>query len=333
MSDDILNAIPVPAFLIGPDDSLAAMNEACRKIFPSAQIGRNYLTVLRHPSLVDLVESVKAGNQVPGVDLDIMGQSQSIFRATGAKFDSRVLICLQDIDETSTAIQLRQNFIADLGHELKTPLTAISGILETGGGDASALAHFLPALSGEVDRMKRLVADLLTLSRVEANEMRTPTQSVLLQSVVEEACAPLALLSQNVGIRIETELPEKPIHFQGDPNEIARAIKNLIENGLCYGDRGGVVNVKGSDLSAQTNSVLIEVSNDGPGVDDHHIPRLAERFYRIDAHRSRNSGGSGLGLAIVKHVVNHHRGRMTIESHASQGFRVLLTLPAKQDIA
>ena len=338
MFNDILDAIPVPAFLIAPDDAILAMNDACRKIFPRAQLGRNYLTMLRQPSLVDLVESVKSGSRSAAVELDLSGQSQGTYRATGGALERNVLICLQDINETATAIQMRQNFIADLSHELKTPLTGISGILETSAGDAGALAHFLPALTDEVDRMKRLVADLLTLSRVESNEMRTPNQTVHLQAAVQEACTPLALRSQAAGIDINFDLPEEPIHFQGDHSEIVRAIKNLVENGLCYGVKGGQVTIRGAYQSPKTNrqsnhaanSVLIEVSNDGPGVDTHHISRLTERFYRIDAHRARNTGGSGLGLAIVKHVVNHHRGRMTIESPDNKGFHVSLTIPVKQ---
>ena len=335
VTSDIVNAIPVPAFLVTDADILAEANDAFRQRFPRMQIGRSYLTILRQPGLVALVESVKAGNASDAVELASPGRGQGSFSATAGKLGEFVLVCLQDLAETSAAIQMRQNFVSDLGHELKTPLTAISGILETSSGDATALEQFLPALSTEVDRMKNLVADLLTLSRVESNEKRTPNQEIILQSVIEEACAPLAVLARETGTRIETVLPAGPVHFEGDPDELNRAIKNLVENGLRYGDRGGVVTVTGStcrfDSRNEARAVSIEVSNDGPGVENHHIPRLTERFYRVDGHRSRESGGSGLGLAIVKHVVFHHRGRMTMESPDNKGFRVVLVLPLKQE--
>lgn len=327
MTLDIINAIPVPAFLVGETDTLTDANAAFRQLFPQMRIGRSYLTVLRQPALVDLVEGQRAGAKTKSADLTNVGKTKGTFRATGGRLGQDVLICLQDVNETATAIQMRQNFVADLSHELKTPLTAISGILETSAGDVDALTHFLPALTTEVDRLKRLVADLLTLSRVENNEKRRPDQAVVLQELFEEASTSLTRLAQETGVRIASDMPKAPISFQGDPNEIVRALKNLIENGLHYSGTGGVVTVSGSTRDA---NVLIEVTNDGPGVDSHHIPRLTERFYRVDTHRSRDSGGSGLGLAIVKHVVSHHRGRMTIDSDANKGFRVVLMLPVDQ---
>ena len=228
MTSDIVNAIPVPAFLVTDADILAEANDAFRQRFPRMQIGRSYLTILRQPSLVALVENVKAGNASDAVELASPGRGQGSFSATAGKLGEFVLVCLQDLAETSAAIQMRQNFVSDLGHELKTPLTAISGILETSSGDATALVQFLPALSKEVDRMKNLVADLLTLSRVESNEKRTPNQEIILQSVIEEACAPLAVLARKTGTRIETVLPAEPVHFEGDPDELNRAIKNLV---------------------------------------------------------------------------------------------------------
>ena len=263
----------------------------------------------------------------------LKGESEGVFNATGSHLgDGNVLICLQDMNETVVAIQMRQNFVADLSHELKTPLTAISGILETCDGDPGAMAHFLPTMSGEVDRMKRLVEDLLTLSRVEANERRSPKQTMVLQDVVAKACAPLAVLADKMGVSIEASLPDDEIHFQGDQSEVVRAIMNLVENALRYGNSGGYVQIAG-EINNQANSasnVTIEVSDDGPGVESHHIPRLTERFYRIDAHRSRDAGGSGLGLAIVKHILNHHRGHMSFESQLNQGSKVTLTFPVEQ---
>ncbi len=333
MNSDVIEAIPIPAFVISANDTLSSANTAFRALFPHLQIGRSYLTVFRQPNLVTLIEKLRSNEQTDAVEITVKRQTDDSFRVTGAVLaESDVLLCLQDMNETAAAIQLRQNFVADLGHELRTPLTAISGILETCEDDQEALAHFLPTMSREVERMKRLVADLLTLSRVESNLKRTPNQNVVLQALVGAASTPLAVLAKEKGIRIELAMPDDPIHFQGDADEITRAVLNLVENGLRYGNEGGVVKVTGRiDRSPKSPpNVLIEVRDDGPGVEIHHIPRLTERFYRVDNHRSRDSGGSGLGLAIVKHIVNHHRGRMTFDSEPDKGSRVTLVLPLEQ---
>jgi len=330
VNSDAIEAIPVPAFVISQDDRLVTANTACQSLFPRLQVGRSYLTVLRHPNLVALVSALRLGRSVEPIEVSIKGQSEAEYRVSGAMLGTEgILICLQDANETAMAIQMRQNFVADLGHELKTPLTAISGILETCQGDADAIAHFLPVMSSEVERMKRLVADLLTLSRIESNARRRADRDVVLQDVVASACTPLAVLSKATGVRIEIALPDAQVRFQGDADEIVRAISNLVENGLRYGNPKGFVRVSGR-VDSGASTVVIEVSDDGPGVEIHHIPRLTERFYRVDTHRSRDSGGSGLGLAIVKHIVNHHRGRMSFDSVPNQGSTVTLEFPVVQ---
>ncbi len=335
MNFAFLQAIPVPALVISSQDTLSAANSAFANLFPQMRIGRSYLTVLRQAGLVELIEAQRNGIQSGSVEFTVQGQVKASFLAAAATLDDdHVLLCLQDVNETAVAVEMRQNFVADLSHELKSPLTAISGILETCHGDKDALAHFLPMILDEVDRMTRLVADLLTLSRVEANERRTPGQKVVLQALVEAACAPLRNLARQSDTRIETDLPDVPIQFQGDPDEIVRAIRNLVENAVQYSGFGGLVTVSGAvnhqDEAGGAPHVSIQISDDGPGVEDHHIPRLTERFYRIDDHRSRDSGGSGLGLAIVKHIVNHHRGRMTFEARVGEGSQVTVTLPLEQ---
>jgi len=330
---EFIEAIPLPAFVVSADDLIAAANSAFLGLLPHSRIGRSYLTVLRQPVLVSLIGGLRSDGQPEAIQLALKGEREGLYSATGSNLgDGEVLICIQDTNETAVAIQMRQNFVADLSHELKTPLTAISGILETCDGDPDAMAHFLPTMSGELDRMKRLVDDLLTLSRVEANERRSPNQTIVLQDVVAKACAPLAVLAEKLEVRIETTLPSDPYHFQGHEDEVVRAIANLVENALRYGNEGGYVRIAGSmnNLGGGASNVTIEVSDDGPGVDSHHIPRLTERFYRIDAHRSRDTGGSGLGLAIVKHIVNHHRGQIKFESQPNHGSTVILTLPVEQ---
>ncbi len=335
---EIIDAIPMPAMVIAANDELKATNAPFRALFPDARIGRSYLTILRQPKFVALIDDLRENRASDDSEIVISDQHHGAFNVTGARLDeSRLLICLQDTNETASAVQMRSNFIADLGHELRTPLTAISGILETCEGDIEALSRFLPLMSGEVDRMTRLVSDLLALSRVEHNAHRLPDEEVVLQAAIEAASAPLSALAAQSEMRIEFDLPDNPLRFQGDGDEIVRAIGNLIANALRYGKRGGVVKVRArvSD-TGQSDGVpdlLLVVQDDGPGVEPHHIPRLAERFYRVDDHRSRDTGGSGLGLAIVKHIANRHRGRMAIESAPGAGLKVTLRLPLRRALS
>ncbi|PVA05374.1 ATP-binding protein [Thalassorhabdomicrobium marinisediminis] len=332
MDDYGIEAIPVPALVISDQDSVAACNGAFRALFPHAQAGRSYLTVLRHANLVRLVESTRGGTPAGAEELTLRGRARGVFNATGAKLPSGdVLVCLQDVSETAKAIETRRNFVTDLSHELKSPMTAITGILETCTEDPDAVAPFLPVLSGEVARMNALVADLLTLSRVEANERRAPDAQIVLQTVITEACTPLAVVAKRAQVRIETSLPDRPLCVRANAGEMFRAITNLVENAVRYSEAGGVVTVACAPVSGSAGGAgpwaQVRVSDTGGGVEAHHIPRLTERFYRVDDHRSRGSGGSGLGLAIVKHIVTRHRGRMTFESAPGEGSQVTLLLP------
>ncbi len=336
MAYEFLEALPVPSIVIGPDDTLVGANAASATLFAQLGIGRSYLTVFRQANLIDLIETIRATGARGSTVLAFRGGDKGTFNVTGSVLgEGEILLCLQDMNETAAAVEMRQNFAADLGHELRTPLTAISGILETCEGDDGALAQFLPVMTSEVERMKRLVDDLLTLSRVEVNERRTPDQTVVLQSLIAAACAPLEILAGQRGVRIETVVPEAPIQFQGDADEIVRAIRNLVENAVRYSDASGVVRVAGCVVAPVSDTgsayISIVIMDKGPGVEAHHIPRLTERFYRVDDHRSRDVGGSGLGLAIVKHIVGHHRGKMTIESRVGEGSTVTLLLPLEHE--
>lgn len=332
METDLIDAIPVPAVMILPDDSLGVMNAPFQGLFPVARQGRSYATVLRQPDLVMMVERQRAGLTSAPASIRLTGRGEGTFKVSGALLDQgQVLICLQDMNETASAIAMRRNFVADLGHELRTPLTAMSGILETCDGDAAALAHFLPMMAREVDRMSRLVTDLMALSRVETNERRKPDAEVNIAVVINEACARMGTLADKLGAKIAVDCPAEPPPLLGDHDQMVRALSNLVENSLRYGKPGGLVQVSCSvekaGFQSETEMVAIKVSDDGPGVASHHIPRLTERFYRVDDHRSRETGGSGLGLAIVKHIVNRHRGRMKFDSTPGQGTTVTLTFP------
>ena len=216
-------------------------------------------------------------------------------------------------------------------------LRALLGFIETLRGaardDAAARERFLSIMAREAERMNRLVADLLSLTRVESEERVRPTAPVDLAALVRSAAASLRPVAEAAGVEIELTGTVEPLTAPGDADQLTQVLTNLIENALKYGGPGPVT----VSLSAQSRDPVlkravarIDVIDRGEGIDDLHLPRLTERFYRVDSHRSREKGGTGLGLAIVKHIVNRHRGRLKIESRKGEGSRFTVLLPRSE---
>lgn len=329
MQAQALEAIPLPALIIAEDDGMLLANSAFKSLFPMIEFGRTYLSLLRHPALDKLVSDTRAGQKGGSAELHVRIGIEQVFRATCALLPDRsLLLCLQDTSETAAAVQTRRDFIADLSHELRTPLTSIRGILDTTDGDPEGLAQFTPILGQEVDRMTRLVTDLIALNRVQSNVRRRPTGPVCLQDVVDAATAPLQAMAQQLGARITTDMPTQDIIVPGDRDELIQAVTNLSENALRYGHaRPPAESIVTITLERSGAQAVLSVRDNGQGVALHHMPRLTERFYRVDHHRSREVGGSGLGLAIVKHVANHHRAQLGFYPAEGGGLEVRLTLP------
>ncbi|UPG74311.1 ATP-binding protein [Roseomonas gilardii subsp. gilardii] len=221
---------------------------------------------------------------------------------------------------------MRADFVANASHELRTPLASLIGFIETLRGpaedDAEARHHFLGIMAEQAERMRRLIDDLLGLTRIEISEHQPPAGQVdlaVLARAETEALAPILALRKT---RLRLEL-EPALARPADQDQLAQVLRNLVENAVRYGREGGEVRVA---TGTAEGGVFLRVSDDGPGIAREHIPRLTERFYRVDKGRSRHVGGTGLGLAIVKHVVNRHRGRLAIESVVGEGasFRVWL---------
>jgi two-component system phosphate regulon sensor histidine kinase PhoR len=249
--------------------------------------------------------------------------------------ERHVLVTFVDITAVEEAGQIRRDFVANVSHELRTPLTAFLGFVETLRGpardDPAARDRFLAILAREASRMAQLVGDLLSLSRVEADERRRPTERVDLRALAGSVAATLEPLASQSGTEIQLRLPVGPVMAPADPRQIRQVLTNLIDNAIKYGARGGPIEVALSEPAEQPElrrfGIRLSVTDHGPGIATHHIPRLTERFYRVDAHRSREVGGTGLGLAIVKHIVNRHRGRLRIETEVGKGSRFLVVLP------
>ena len=336
----ILRVLPLPAVLIGPDARIEYANEAAEALLGRAIAGRHYLTILRQPGLVDTVDAALRDGLAGQTTFVTSEASRDVtFRTTAAPLDlaagQGVLLSFEDITPLQEAGQIRRDFVANVSHELRTPLTALIGFIETLKGaardDPVARERFLSIMEREAARMNRLVQDLLSLSRVEADERMRPTDRVDVGRVALMVIATLRPLAAAQEMRIEPEGLDRGDVVQGDADQLAQVFTNLIENALKYGRRGGVVRValerRDHEPMLRGPAVVVAVIDDGDGVDAVHIARLTERFYRVDSHRSREMGGTGLGLAIVKHIVNRHRGRLQIESTVGSGSRFEVQLP------
>ncbi len=340
MSDPNLNtfllALPFPGLMIGPDNRISACNPMADTLIGTGSVGRHYVSALRQPALIDTIDDVFANGT--GKVTRFMGRDplrDAVYKVTVNPIGTSVLLVFEDQTEIEQAGQMRRDFVANVSHELRTPLTALLGFIETLRGparnDAAARDRFLSIMEGEAARMSQLVSDLLSLSRVEENERRRPTDPVDLVALIDNAVSVLGPVAATAGVSIQRKLPDHPVTVPGDADQLRQVIRNLVENAIKYGVSGGRVVISLSDPGPQPllrlPGVVLSVQDFGEGFAAHHIPRLTERFYRIDRHRSREVGGTGLGLAIVKHIVGRHRGRLHVESEPGKGSRFSVVLP------
>ncbi|MHC0052898.1 ATP-binding protein [Actibacterium sp. D379-3] len=342
LMQSVLTAVPLPCVLITSDERVEAMNERAQAMFGPSGIGRHYITVLRQPALLDCVEETLRLRQTRRIRyLTTDMTREATYEVTASPVEGNnglgqgVLLCFEDITEREQAGQIRRDFVANVSHELKTPLTALLGFIETLKGNArddpAARERFLSIMESEAERMNRLVRDLLSLSRVESEERMRPSNRVDVVGLVQSSVRTLHPMAEEAGVVLEVTGHDQPVVVPGDSDQLVQVFTNLIENAIKYGARGGKVTVAITyaerELAFRGPGLRIDVIDRGEGFDPVHIPRLTERFYRVDSHRSREMGGTGLGLAIVKHIVNRHRGRFRIESTPGQGSRFSVMLP------
>lgn len=339
--ETLLAGIPLPSILVAQDERVLVMNDGAREMFGPTGLGRHYITVLRQPALLDCVEEALRLRQTRRIrflttDLSREATYEVTASPVGEGDDAGVLICFEDVSEREQAGQIRRDFVANVSHELKTPLTALLGFIETLKGparnDTAARERFLSIMEREAERMNRLVRDLLSLSRVESEERMRPTDRLNVVALVQSSVQTLRSLAEDSGVHLNVTGHTDPIEVQGDSDQLVQVFTNLIENAIKYGGQGKEVTIKISyserERAFRGPGVRVDVIDRGEGFDPVHIPRLTERFYRVDNHRSREMGGTGLGLAIVKHIVNRHRGRFRIDSKPGAGSVFSVMLPA-----
>jgi two-component system phosphate regulon sensor histidine kinase PhoR len=354
-----LESVPLAILVVNRQRDVLWSNDRARHLLGEVVAGRSLMGVLRHPPLIDALDQVMGGQIQDGAAVS-QGASQSgmegietpigrdrLLIADLKRLDGdRTLIALKDASAERRLERLRSDFIANVSHELKTPIATLIGFIETlrgpAKGDLDAHERFLNIMQEQAARMSRLVADLLSLSRIELNEHARPSGGVDLTEIIGRVANALSLRAAERNMKIE--LPMGPMgRAIGDADELTQVFQNLIDNAIKYGKPGTSVTVSASRIAdvAEIRAhlpgsrrakamIAVAVADRGEGIAREHIPRLTERFYRVDAARSRDLGGTGLGLAIVKHVVNRHRGSLEIESVPGEGSVFTVYLPAEE---
>ncbi|MGE4430145.1 MAG: sensor histidine kinase [Sphingobium sp.] len=311
-------------------------NSSARKLLGAHILGEDARLAIRHPAAAERLSSAEMPTQPVRIDIIGLGNRNQRWAMGIIPFGQeeerqRLFVYLTDESGLHAAERLRGDFVANASHELRTPLAAILGFVETlqdpeTGGDTQTRERFLSILQKEARRMQQLVDDLMSLSRIEADKYRLPETPIEMPALVDEV---LSLCRQNLGDRghdiiaaISDDIPAT----QGDRTQISQLLHNLVSNSAKYGRPGTPITVRLAP--APPSMIRLEVCDEGEGIPSDHLPRLTERFYRVDSGRSRAIGGTGLGLAIVKHIVERHRGRLDISSTAGKGTTVSVLLPS-----
>jgi two-component system phosphate regulon sensor histidine kinase PhoR len=327
----MLEALLEPAILLTARGTVFGFNTAATHAVGGLKRGDPVSFWIRTPEILEAVRDVGAGSEgrvveyVERVPVDRWTEARigpvwlnQADREDGAP--QFVMLALHDLTHLRRAERMRVDFVANASHELRTPLAALLGFIETLQGparnDVEARGRFLDIMKSQAARMSRLVDDLLQLSRIEQRQHLRPQDPVDLVEITKSVLDSLAPLAAERGVEIVTAFPQGGVPARGDRDELIRVVENLVENGIKYGQSG-----KRVDVSVKTDGgeARVTVRDYGSGIPPEHLPRLTERFYRVDVGDSREKGGTGLGLAIVKHIMARHRGRLLIESPEGQG--------------
>ena len=337
----IYNALQEPLVLLDSERDILFMNAAAIGVFAVDYTGRNIVRLVRHPEVIQLITEVLAGKSEGTVKVTLENPLRGVFsfritRLEQIEETSPVLaVSVRDLTDLAIAEQMRSDFVANVSHELRSPLTALSGFIETMKGpaknDASARERFLTLMEREASRMVNLISDLLSLSKVEAKQHQRPTEPVDMGDLTRRAVTTLSGRAAKEGKRLTLTIEGEPKPVPAFEDQMMQVVINLVENAIKYGAPDSEISVRintSPHVAGFNGEVLsISVEDHGEGIAREHLPRLTERFYRVDTHRSRDKGGTGLGLAIVKHIINQHRGRLQISSIEGKGSIFTVHLP------
>jgi two-component system phosphate regulon sensor histidine kinase PhoR len=336
------DALADPCLVLDRRGVVVHANAVARRQFPAVSRGNPITFSLRNPDLVQAIDLAMRHGAVRTVELHETVPSEtwdkvvvSPLRRPGLEWladaDRQLVVTFQSLTELKRVDALRSDFIANASHELRTPLASLLGFIDTLLGpaakDAVAREKFLGIMRGQAERMSKLIDDLLSLSRIEMHQHVRPTGSIDLAALLREVREGLMMQAKAAEVEIRLTLFEGSSTTTGDRGQLYEVFENLLENAIKYGANGKSVEVSLAPAGRPGFQHQVTVIDHGPGVEPEHVPRLTERFYRIDADVSRKKKGTGLGLAIVKHIVNRHRGQLSIKSKPGEGMRVDVFLP------
>ncbi len=331
-----IESLADPAVLIDGAQRVVHANAAARALLGERILGEDVRVGLRHPAVIEAVGLARESGQPALRELMGFGRPENILRLRAVGLgDARVLVTFADITQARLTERMRVDFVANASHELKTPLATILGFIETLQGPAAedepARDRFLDIMGREAQRMSRLIDDLLSLSRIELDKYVAPRTPVEVGPLLQDVGKTLAVRLRTDQRILVTEVPPDLPQVIADRDQLLQVLHNLISNALKYGRTGTPIIVRAEAVpgrGARAEPVVrVSVEDEGEGIAPEHLPRLTERFYRVDTSRSRSVGGTGLGLAIVKHIVERHRGVLGIASRPGEGTVVSFTLP------
>ncbi|WP_425088312.1 ATP-binding protein [Stappia sp.] len=352
------DAFPNPCFIVDHRGVTRYANSAARDRFGQVRPGDPISFRLRSPALLEALERVIGGDPAQRIEWSEKTPAEQWLEAViapvaptqgtaGGEADPApsarprfILVTIQDQTGQRRLERMRADFVANASHELRTPLASLTGFVETLLGpardDPVAREKFLQIMMQQGERMRRLIDDLLSLSRVELKAHVQPEATLDLVPLVRHTCDALKPVADEAGVAIEVTLPEGPAIVRGDRDELIEVLENLIENSLKYGASGERVEIglawaeldRPQAEPRPPGQWILTIRDHGPGIAPEHLPRLTERFYRVDVAASREMKGTGLGLAIVKHILTRHRARLDIESRLGEGASFLVKIPA-----
>jgi two-component system phosphate regulon sensor histidine kinase PhoR len=337
----VLAGLPDPVVALDRHgDVVVALNARASAMAPALRRGEPVSLALRVPEVLESIRGAVATGSSQRVEFFERVPVDRWYEAivtpialAGIAPPGLVLAAFHDLTPLRRVEEMRADFIANASHELRTPLAALSGFIETLQGsardDTAARLRFLPIMQAQAMRMARLIDDLLSLSRIELNAHLRPDKQVDLVAILRQVADSLQTLARDRGVEISVKAAADRLLVLGDRDELMRVFENLVENALKYAASGKKIEIGLAigDGSKSGREASVRVRDHGPGIAPEHLPRLTERFYRVDVTESRAQGGTGLGLALVKHILNRHGGRLTIESVAGQGATFTAHLP------
>ncbi len=352
----IVEGIPDPVMLLDPERKVVEANRAAKELLGAGITGSHVAMHVRHPDFLEAVNKALKGGESSRFEHTIAKPAERTFTVNVTLVGNNasdqsipdmneisdeqepffyVLISLHDITQNKLAERMRADFVANASHELRTPLSSLVGFIETLRGsainDPEAAQRFLEIMSKDAGRMQSLIEDLLSLSRIEQERHLKPTDKVDLEKLIASVGKSVSPALAKRGMTVKFDFPDDIPAVRGDQNQLFQVFQNLIDNAGKYARTDSAVTISAEQVSRLPDrgggAVIVSIKDEGGGIAPEHIPRLTERFYRVDTVRSRQMGGTGLGLAIVKHIVTRHQGTFSIDSELGVGTTVKIGLP------